>query len=178
MSADDRVEDEELGGASLHRANQQQARVNRDRVRSGDSTVDGVVVHKVCCVCGTILNRKLRFKDHEGRYWCPACNGADQTKVQPLPCADCGIETPRMDLKQVGGLMLCPVCVTKITSETKVVAKVRLSALGHGQGRHSTAKRTAREVAKSRNDRVIAMLWVALGAIIAALIVLMIVRML
>lgn len=178
MSTEEHVEDREVDGGALHRATQQQARVKHtDRVRSGDSSVDGMVVHKVCCVCGEVLNRKTRFKDHEGRYWCAMCNEADQSKVRPIPCADCGIEMPRVDLKDVGGVMLCPVCVSKMAGEGQAVAELHLSALAHAQQlKAREAARTARKVAHSRKpDHVVTLLWVGLGAVVAALMVMLVV---
>lgn len=178
MSGEQDVDDREAGGAGLHRANEQQARLKKlERVKSGDSSLDGVVVHKVCCVCGAILNHKMRFKDHEGRYWCPKCNEADQSKVKPLPCADCGIEMSRMDLKEVSGLLLCPVCVSKVASQGVAVAQVRLSALQHGQEHEAASAATARKVASSRPDHVVTMLWIGLGAVVTALVVMLVVAM-
>jgi len=119
---------------ALSRANQQQARIHRlERLSSGDSSMVGEHVHKVCCVCGEILNHKPRFKDREGRYWCPTCNAADHEKVRPVPCADCGIEVPRADMKELHGVMLCPVCVEKFLHDSKAMAEVRLQALVHSQ---------------------------------------------
>ncbi len=103
-----------------------------ERLRSGDSSLQGVKVYKVCCVCGTVLNNRPRFKDSDGRYWCSACNESDHQLNRPAPCADCGVEMSRRDLKEVRGLLLCPVCVTKVVNETKSVAQVRLKALAHG----------------------------------------------
>ena len=143
-------------------------------MRSGDSSLNGVTFHKVCCVCGEVLNRKMRFKDHEGRYWCATCNEADQEKVKPAPCADCGIEMSRMDLKEVSGLLLCPVCVSKVATQGKAVSDVRLRALVHSQEHDAASARTAKKVAHSHKSDSGAMMWVAAGAIAIALVVVII----
>lgn len=119
---------------ALSRANQQQARSKRlERLHSnGDTSVVGVTVHKVCCVCGAVLNHKPRFRDGQGRYWCPTCNEADHERVRPVPCADCGIEMPRLEMKQVNDLLLCPVCVEKFMTDSRAVAEMRVRALSHG----------------------------------------------
>jgi hypothetical protein len=131
-------EDGSEAGA-LSRADRHQARGKKlERLSSGDSSVVGVKLHKVCCVCGELLNHKPRFKDHEGRYWCPSCNEADHQKVRPIPCADCGIEMSRLDMKEVNGLFICPVCMEKFVNDSKAVAEVRIRALAHGRPTKST----------------------------------------
>lgn len=111
----EKTEQEDCGsdGTSLHRANFQQARVTRlERLRScGESSVMGTVIHKVCCQCGSELNHRTRFKDSQGRYWCPECNDIDRKKVLPTPCADCHLDLPRSDLVEYRGRLLCPVCI-------------------------------------------------------------------
>lgn len=121
--------------AAFHQADAQQAHVNRlQRLKSsGDSSLIGVKFHKVCCVCGEVLNHKPRFKDQQGRYWCPTCNEADQQKVGLALCADCAMEMSKLDLREIGGLLLCPVCFEKCMKEGKGVVEVRLRALAHGQ---------------------------------------------
>ena len=105
---------------------------NSERTRSSDESVAGVTVHKVCCVCGELLNHKTRFKDSHGRYWCATCNEADHRITRPAPCADCGNEMPRLELKEIHGLLLCPVCVNKFMNDSKAVAELRIRALAHG----------------------------------------------
>lgn len=166
MSANEAGSDSDRDGAALHKANAQQAHVNRlERLRSnGDSSVIGVAFHKVCCVCGEVLNHRTRFKDSQGRYWCPTCNEADQAKVKPEPCADCGIEMSRIDLKEVNGLMLCPVCVEKCFREGQAVTQVRLRALAHG--RVAAAKPKPSKSARRRRSN--AVLAVVLAAVVLA----------
>lgn len=172
MSADDVERDDDADGAALHRANSQQAHINRlERLRStGDSSVIGVSFHKVCCVCGEVLNGKTRFKDSQGRYWCPTCNEADHAKVKPEPCADCGIEMSRMDLKEVNGLLLCPVCVSKCMEESRAVTEVRLRALAHHTHTASADKKPkgGPAAAKKKSNT---LLVVILGGIVIATIV-------
>jgi len=164
-------------GAAMKRAAEQQARAARmERFKSsGDSSLQGVVIHKVCCVCSAILNHKPRFKDHEGRYWCPRCNREDHEKVRPAPCADCGIEMPRADMREVGTLLLCPVCVTKVMKEGRAVAEVRLRALAHGKQDSTAVERTAAKVKTSRKGGnkglFAAMVLVVVLAIIAILVI-------
>lgn len=127
---------------ALRRADSHAARSNTsDRIRSSDESVAGVGVHKVCCVCGEMLNHKTRFKDSQGRYWCASCNEEDHRKVRPVPCVDCGNEMPRMVMKEVRGLLFCPVCVGKLMTESKVVAESRIRALAHGPHAKPVPKR-------------------------------------
>ena len=57
--------DARTDGASLRRADAEQARVNRlERFRSnGDSSLMGTVALKTCHVCGCDLAHKIRFKN-------------------------------------------------------------------------------------------------------------------
>ena len=105
---------------------------NSERTRSSDESVAGVTVHKVCCVCGGLLNHKTRFKDSHGRYWCATCNEADHRMTHPAPCADCGIETPRPEMEEIHGVLLCPVCVNRFMNDSKAVGELRIRALAHG----------------------------------------------
>ena len=129
---------------ALNRANAQQARANKlERLSSsGDSSLMGVTAHKVCCVCGTMLNHKPRFKDGQGRYWCATCNEADHKQVRPAPCADCGIEMSRLEMKEVSGLLLCPVCIEKFMTDSKAVGDMRIRALTHGPHATAVAEKT------------------------------------
>lgn len=110
-------------GIALHRASAEQAKRRRlERFRSsGDSSLMGQVVHKVCCVCGTELNHRPRFKDAEGRYWCPTCNEADHVKKQLVLCADCRTELPRAELKEQGGDLVCSACLERRRGEHRLV---------------------------------------------------------
>lgn len=168
MSTDDSAKE----GAALHRANAQQARITRlERLRSsGDTSVMGVVVHKVCCICGEVLNHKPRFKDSQGRYWCPTCNEADHEKVMPAPCADCGIEMSRRDMKEVNGLLLCPVCVEKCAHESRAVVEMRLRGLSHGHEKEHKATHTAAKVQASykKSNRT---LMIVIGVLVALAII-------
>lgn len=102
-------------GAALHSADQQQSRV----LSSGDSSVMGSVVHKVCCVCGTELHRRPRFKDSQGRYWCPHCNELDQMRKLPADCPDCKKKLTRADMHDFRGTLVCQFCFQKRVSGSK-----------------------------------------------------------
>ena len=86
---------------------------------SGDSSALGVSVHKVCCRCGTELSGKTRFKDSQGKYWCPACNEKDQLRQQPAVCPDCKGEFTRADLQEFKGTAVCAECWEKRKQSAK-----------------------------------------------------------
>ena len=118
----------EREGINLHRANEQQARNTRlaRHHSTGDSSLSGEVVHKVCCQCGVELNHRPRFKDSTGRYWCPHCNDQDHMQHQPAQCAECKVEMMRSDLQDLFGVLLCPVCYDRrrLGTDVKVVEPV------------------------------------------------------
>lgn len=117
-SPDDSLSD----GIEMHRASSMQARAKQlGRLRAGESSIIGIVAHKVCCQCGMELNGRPRFKDSAGRYWCPTCNDHDHERNLPVPCADCGNELLHEQLKEFGGAMLCELCIEKRRFDLKVV---------------------------------------------------------
>jgi hypothetical protein len=67
---------------------------------------------KFCCVCGTDLSGKKRFKDSRG-YWCPECAKEDQAKKEEkgTPCAQCRRKVPEQSMTSVDGKLLCTRCV-------------------------------------------------------------------
>ena len=71
-----------------------------------------VTAQKFCCVCGTDLSGKKRFKDSRG-YWCPECAEQDrQSKEEKgTPCQQCGRKVPEQSMTSVDGKMLCTRCV-------------------------------------------------------------------
>ena len=81
-----------------------------DRVASSaDSSVASSAI-KACCMCGTDLHGRMRYKDSAGRYWCPNCNEKDQKSKQPAACPDCNATFTRADLIEFKGTAVCHPC--------------------------------------------------------------------
>ena len=84
-----------------------------ERFHGADSSILGTTVLKACCQCGIELNQRKRFKDTQGRYWCPDCNAADHIRHQPAPCEDCRTAFPRDQMKEDHGKFICEECLGK-----------------------------------------------------------------
>jgi hypothetical protein len=81
---------------------------------SADSSMGGAAItEKVCCVCGTDLHGRTRFRDGQGRYWCPGCNEKDQQSRMPANCPDCNAQFMRADLVEFKGTPVCKACWEK-----------------------------------------------------------------
>ncbi len=84
-----------------------------ERFHGTDSSILGTTFLKACCQCGIELNHRKRFKDTQGRYWCPECNTADHIRHQPTPCEDCQTALPRDLMKEDHGKFICEECLGK-----------------------------------------------------------------
>jgi hypothetical protein len=80
---------------------------------NADSSLHGTAVSKSCCVCGVDLHGRTRFKDGQGRYWCPGCNEKDEIGKQPAVCPDCNASMIRADLVEFKGTPVCKPCWDK-----------------------------------------------------------------
>lgn len=83
------------------------------RLSNDDSTAMGSVVVKSCCMCGTDLNGRTRYKDSSGRYWCPSCNEKDRLTKEPAVCPDCSGNFTKADLVDFKGTAVCGACWEK-----------------------------------------------------------------
>ena len=84
-----------------------------ERFHGADSSILGTTAYKACCQCGIELNHRTRFKDSQGRYWCPDCNAVDHVRHQPAPCEDCRTAFPRDLMKEDHGKFVCEECLGK-----------------------------------------------------------------
>lgn len=84
-----------------------------ERFHGADSSILGTTAYKACSQCGIELNHRSRFKDSQGRYWCPECNAADHARHQPSPCEDCRTAYPRDQMKEDHGKFICEECLGK-----------------------------------------------------------------
>jgi hypothetical protein len=121
---------------------------------SHDSTV-GTPAGKACCVCGTDLSGRTRFKDSQGRYWCPTCNEKDQLAKEPAACPDCNAQMTRADLVEFKGVPVCKECWEK-----------RRQVARREEARIQRAEEAAREDAERRRR------WFTLGIVAAVVVVL------
>lgn len=70
---------------------------------------------KICCICGADVTGKRRYKDKQGRYYCPDCNLIDTERQPPAPpppsvCVDCQKTFPREQLAEENGQLICETC--------------------------------------------------------------------
>lgn len=68
---------------------------------------------KVCCMCGTVVSGRQRYKDSYGQYWCIPCADKEETarKGKVVACPDCGKRFRESDLINVGLTSVCSTCV-------------------------------------------------------------------
>jgi len=103
--------------------------------QSAASTGSGRIP-KLCCVCGEDLVGKQRFKDHDGRYWCPACAREDTIRKQPAVCPDCRKQLTRGDMVAYEGSQLCKGCAEKRhLSAKRAAARIAAAELA-GEKQH------------------------------------------
>jgi hypothetical protein len=68
---------------------------------------------KTCFQCGISLHKKVRLKDHLGRYWCKKCASADVKKKRQEDrhrCADCSRVFPPNKLQYFQTDRVCATC--------------------------------------------------------------------
>jgi hypothetical protein len=98
---------------------------------SPSGTVYGAVPgSKICCICGADVTGKRRYKDREGRYFCPDCNMLDAERKEAAPpppsvCGECQKTFPREELAEENGQLICEPCRTeKIAREKRERARI------------------------------------------------------
>jgi len=82
---------------------------------------------KLCEACGKNLAGHRRFRDNDGKYWCPGCR--DKEKAQPAPepsdpsrtdCPRCGTKILVQNLMTYDGGLVCPKCHRQLKEEEKL----------------------------------------------------------
>jgi hypothetical protein len=113
-----------------------------DSFPSGHTTSSGRRP-KLCCVCGKDLVGKERLKDHEGKYWCPACAKADVENKQPADCPECHQQLTRGDLVAYEGRHVCKPCAEKLQMAAKRAAARVKAAEEEAQRQHERQRMMA-----------------------------------
>jgi hypothetical protein len=129
----------------------------------GDLGGGGARGAKVCCTCGRDVAGQKRFKDAQGRYWCPDCVEEDEQRKHPLPCADCQKEFIKKELLEYQGLQVCGVCHEKRVKAARREA-ARISAAAE-EGLRQHARRRVWAIGVATAVGVLALfgvLWVVL----------------
>lgn len=111
-----------------------------DSVAADAYQVSTTSIAKVCCTCGRDVAGQKRFKDAQGRYWCPDCVEEDEQRKHPIPCADCQKEFIKKDLLEHEGAQVCVGCHEKRMKAAKRAA-ARVAAAEEEERRQHARRR-------------------------------------
>jgi len=122
-------------------AKPQQGTVDDDIETFGESSAS-TATEKTCYVCGASLARRVRLKDHLGRYWCKQCAAADKRSKRHEEkgrCHDCSrVFDPRKLTTLPDNVRVCPSCFK--AREKALEKKIVRHGIEKTHQRHETRK--------------------------------------